>query len=736
LVDLGAYVGSTVPKLLIMQRLVAIYAQGVIMFSSRNAQDRTWFSVFGVLMLSMVLGLSACSSGSSDSNDDSNAGGGGDFAPPSPGQPCAANNQCDFTVQLSDQTDQTQNTASWTQQEFSYAHGWPNAPAQLQQLGTVWTSDQGQLFNYLQTTNFTDYNPLSASPPTALYVLDNKGLSIGMTLQYANQTLQGIQSGEGYWFFDLSDARAEPGKPRFTLNPDKGPYQFTIHSYDNTGGQTRELAVWLSSNWITQGTSYTSVDKLWNDGHRNHWMVADDSHIAYVGGLYDFARSNSNGFNLKLDRDLDGSLMNLSTTYNLFHVKNGVPANCVTSPTSCTLEFVGQFATPVRGKIIIAGSGRVSGYELLDVTDTQKYSSPDSAQAKYRVNSGLIELSSCDASMGPAIDIAGITVGFSPKRGDSSVLLNNQYLPMVAMEKAVEGNTVEACSNNRPVQVYDVKMVGNWVDAADGLEVQGDGSTLRYTYLHIADDSIKVAADNVTYSQTTVLQGDVGTGGLINLGSYGTGRPISVGLVNGVYVHRITHKPSGNQGVTGYYGASLVAAPTCAYGNNVMGVTVEFLRVNDLSDGISSVNRPFNIGVGDSYGLESCSGKKPTTVSKLKFKDFAIYLDPLADSTIFNGTQGRFSSPQPPLPNNTLRDQGTYGSVSNIEFWDKKSPNNTVQGKVAFHADNTAYAYFVCGVGSAAGEGQCWTTNGPGGVKNVLYSPNGYNFENIDFPYN
>lgn len=50
------------------------------MFSSRNAQDRTWSSLFGVLMLSMVLGLSACSSGSSDSNDDLSLGEGGDFA--------------------------------------------------------------------------------------------------------------------------------------------------------------------------------------------------------------------------------------------------------------------------------------------------------------------------------------------------------------------------------------------------------------------------------------------------------------------------------------------------------------------------------------------------------------------------------------------------------------------------------------------------------------------------------
>ena len=55
------------------------------------------------------------------------------------------------------------------------------------------------------------------------------------------------------------------------------------------------------------------------------------------------------------------------------------------------------------------------------------------AKAEYRVQSGLIELSSNKVDTeGFAIDIAGITVGFSPRRQDSSVLLNNKYLPMIA----------------------------------------------------------------------------------------------------------------------------------------------------------------------------------------------------------------------------------------------------------------------------------------------------------------
>ena len=89
------------------------------------------------------------------------------------------------------------------------------------------------------------------------------------------------------------------------------------------GAAIESLAVWLSSEYMTQGIPYTSVAQLKSNGAKNHWMVAGDSHIAYVGGLFDFARSNPNGFNLNLDTDLEGEVMNLSTTYALFYVSNG-----------------------------------------------------------------------------------------------------------------------------------------------------------------------------------------------------------------------------------------------------------------------------------------------------------------------------------------------------------------------------------------------------------------------------
>ena len=50
------------------------------MFSLRNVKDRAWSSLFAVMMLSTLFGLSACSGGSSDSFDDLSLGEGGDFA--------------------------------------------------------------------------------------------------------------------------------------------------------------------------------------------------------------------------------------------------------------------------------------------------------------------------------------------------------------------------------------------------------------------------------------------------------------------------------------------------------------------------------------------------------------------------------------------------------------------------------------------------------------------------------
>ena len=465
-----------------------------------------------------------------------------------------------------------------------------------------------------------------------------------------------------------------------------------------------------------------------------------------MGGLYDYAKDNSGGFNLNLDMELDGQAMNLSTNYALFKwVSGDPPATCLTS-FNCQVEFKGQFTLPVTGPITIAGSGRISGYSLLgerfEKNRGPAINAPVELSAvvknvQFRVQSGLIELSASAVGAPFAIDIAGITVASSPYRQDSSVLLNNKFLPMASLSDALAGKANEG-ANNHPVKAFDFKMVGNWIDGADGLDVHGKGSSLQYTYLHIADDSLKVSAQNIRYEQTTVLQGDVDTGGMVNLGSYGTARDGTQGSrLADIHVHRITQKPatcSGTaQGNTGTCGAALVAAPTCEFGNDVAEVKVDRLRVNNLGDGSSSVNRAFNIGLGPTYG-DSCEGsdgavaQTKTNIRDLTFTNFGIYLDPSADSNFFRRSGGGGGV------------IGGTGGVDAIRFWDGTEPKNSLNGKVAIHSDskNTDFAYFMCGVGTTGiDEAGCWNTDGQNGgngtFNNVIYSGGGV--FGVDYPY-
>ena len=167
--------------------------------------------------------------------------------------------------------------------------------------------------------------------------------------------------------------------------------------------------------------------------------------------------------------------------------------------------------------------------------------------------------------------------------------------------------------------------------------------------------------------------------------------------------------------VIGYCGAALVAAPTCEFGRDVTDITVKNLWVNNLGDGINSVNRPFNIESG-------CNDGNPlaieTNITELTFTNFGIYTGALANSTFYY----RFTGP-------------VNSEINNINFFDGKV-NANVAGKVAIHEYGDDFAYFICGPnGSALG---CWNTNGVGSnanptVKNVTYSSG--TFSNINFPY-
>jgi hypothetical protein len=301
-------------------------------------------------------------------------------------------------------------------------------------------------------------------------------------------------------------------------------------------------------------------------------------------------------------------------------------------------------------------------------------------------------------------------------------------------------------SNNFKVNVSDLKVVGNWIDAADGPEIMGQNSTVKSLYLHVNDDSIKVAVNGIKISDVTVLQGDVG--GVVDLGSYGYNRgSISGAVVNGVYVHRITH-------TTGYdpYNGLVVTRlcpikPLCENCDrskaNLENATVANLQVNELGE-INAVQRPAAIGVLASYtGQDQTAYKlnavpdfcsrsddyvKSVTIKNIKLVNWDIYEEPSADSKLYNNGSALDSSIKYSWTEPSVKFfNGTFTGIGA-----KKHPNLAVR----IHFKNKAPGklwYAACG----ASTGFCYDNKGESrAVLNVIsQSPINSTVPNYHFVY-
>jgi len=170
---------------------------------------------------------------------------------------------------------------------------------------------------------------------------------------------------------------------------------------------------------------------------------------------------------------------------------------------------------------------------------------------EFSVGSGLLDIASGwnrdnTAPGNFAIDVWGVTVSQGAARGKGSVDLNT---PWNSFSTGKGEPQPQAALNNAPVNVLDLKVVGNWLDAADGPEVMGEHSRLNGVYIHAADDSIKAAVSDLAMKEITVLQGNVG--GVVDFGSYGYSRVDTVtGTVHGmalrdIRVHRVTQTTGG-----------------------------------------------------------------------------------------------------------------------------------------------------------------------------------------------
>lgn len=237
--------------------------------------------------------------------------------------------------------------------------------------------------------------------------------------------------------------------------------------------------------------------------------------------------------------------------------------------------------------------------------------------AEWRINTSLLGLSSGyrssnakDPASDPAIRVTGVTVAETPIRNRGTVQLNlpqfGPYssdfdaLPKVPINNQDKSFTETINSNNTPVSMYDFKQVASWLSASDGPDIGSDNSVMDYSYLHAADDTLKIAAKNQTYSNATLLQGGVGG---INIGMYGVSRDgVSGSSISNVSVPRITHGGRGDDSETwNPYSSTtgLITTRTCARvyqngsspqtGTTLGGVLVSGVRVFALgADAISS----------------------------------------------------------------------------------------------------------------------------------------------------
>ena len=533
---------------------------------------------------------------------------------------------------------------------------------------------------------------------------------------------------------------------------------------------TRALAVWVSAHIappIADSTDDCHFTKNNTQGginadgpkcfRRPYWSI-DGDYLMFRGSLVGWINKHNKNpaipQTIFIDEDADLVNMPVNALAYRYTIENNTHDECAafvakpdetTVPSGCMLSNPEEITRLATFQINVRGFGRISGEQQLDYSGEQQldYSGGGASyfpptlpagsfpltediknQAKFRVYSGLLVLSSNHAT-DYAITVEGITVGNGPKRFSGAVQLNAPYAraALKLTQKELYYDT-----NNFKVEVSDLKVVGNWIDASDGPEIMGIHSTVKSLYLHVNDDSIKVAVDGITISDVTLLQG--ATGGVVDLGSYGYNRgSIRGAVVDGVYVHRITHTYPYDE----YNG--LVVTRLCpvkplndlnADAANLQNATVKNLTVNKMGR-VNTVQRPVAIGVlgqyvpGRDYDAIAdvppfCKPDSPASfvanvnISELQFLTWNIYPQVTAFSKLY-----QLEPPQAPDIKYEwgITSTGATPQTPSVAFFNNvfdKTGNNNPRFAVKMHEpdkNNKVQFYYVCGE-----TGKCYDQSG------------------------
>ena len=415
---------------------------------------------------------------------------------------------------------------------------------------TQWTNGNGQEFYYAEAHSFI--NPASNSlAKRQITVTHNGGVKpIQMWLSCGNQSVMMTETPQGgvwTWTLDQKCSQSQGGGQiskylEYLQNYNseyQGVVQMTLQPYDHQSKSNGNCdqgfrSVLLCFGPQDYGHSSTNIIKA-SELKPANYQLGDQNF--WVGGLAQyFIESNKDyqgNYVLIIDQEIDemGAL------------------SCAVAYSKGNDTYRG--AIDLAGKWTVTGTHRINGYKAYE-----KYNKDWSNEAQRFVCTGLLDISTC-SQQNPCIDVCGVTFAYPGHRNESSIKLNclsrvdwygdtTKERYKTIKDNLLNGRYKTPNENFQPIHVFDTKMIGGWVDASDGIETFAPNSYFDRNFMHINDDSIKIFTNHIRFNNTTLWQGNAGAA--IAPAAYGyVNGPITDSQVNGVFVHRVTHKFDNNR---------------------------------------------------------------------------------------------------------------------------------------------------------------------------------------------
>ena len=444
----------------------------------------------------------------------------------------------DFKVTVSGLSSNTNAASATGDSSYKNYKGWAK---------NQWINTDGQEFYYAESHSFINppSNNLEKKQIEVTHINGEKPIQMWLSCGDQSVMMTEKSPGAGVWIWRLDQICSYGGQISKYLHylqtvdsNYRGVVQMTLQPYDNhpetNGGQGYRSVLLCfgpqdydhSSRNIIKASQLKPAKYCLND--QNFW----------VGGLAQYFIENTKDYAddyvLVIDQEIDemGAL------------------SCAVAYSQGNETMLGVI--DLNGKWTVCGTHRINGYKAYE-----KYTSWNT-EAERLVCTGLLDISTgrTGSAQDPCIEVNGVTLAYPGKRNRSTVQLNG--LPTVDWSGSTQSERYSTIRDNlskgifkrnrinfNAIKVFDTKQIGSWVDASDGIETLATGSYFDRNFIHTGDDSIKILAGGINYKNTTIWQGDAGA--VIAPAPYGyVNRSIAGSQVNGVFVHRVTHRFNNN----------------------------------------------------------------------------------------------------------------------------------------------------------------------------------------------